>query len=204
MPSKAKQRLLKRGGKRLSGGRVSWQLHARYSQSMIEATQLAWTTGQPFNRYITLLWERGGIKARDNASATAHFVKLASDWARRHGFRLIWAWVQEYGHANGAHVHLLLHVPPELDWQFRPMPMRWAKAVLPGDYVAGLLQCQKPDKTLGHWRWLWGKVHYMLKCSPEHLEADLQMCGLGPKPWGQRCAVYGKRLGVWQNRRSIK
>ena len=60
-----------------------------------------------------------------------HERGVASDWARRHGFKLRWAWVQEWGSFNGAHVHILLHVPPYLDPIFRPMPLRWAKRLLP-------------------------------------------------------------------------
>lgn len=198
------RRRLQRGGKRLDGRRVAWQLTQTQCQSLIDATALAWDAGQPFNRFITLLWEKGGMAACDNVKATGRFVKLASDWARQHGYRLIWAWVQEWGPVNGAHVHLLLYVPPELNWQFRNMPLRWVKQILPGGYAKGVLDSQQPDKTLGHWRWLWGKVHYMLKCAPAEQEAPLGMTALGPKPWGQRCQTYGKRLAIWQGWKSLR
>ncbi len=204
MPNRAARRRLQRGGKRLDGERVTAQLKPAQCHNLIDATMRAWDACQPFNRWITLLWERGGIAARDNVKATGRFVKLASDWARQHGYRLIWAWVQEWGPVNLAHVHLLLYVPPELNWQFQNMPLRWVKQILPGQYVTGVLESHRPDKTLGHWRWLLGKVHYMLKCAPAELEGQLGMTGLGPKPWGQRCQTYGRRLSVWQGWQLLK
>jgi hypothetical protein len=130
-------------------------------------------------------------------------VKLASDWARQHGYRLVWAWVLEWGPVNGAHVHLLLYVPPELNWQFRNMPLRWAKQILPGRYSKDVVDSKQPDKAIGHRRWLWGKVHYMLKCAPAELEEPLGMTALGPKPWGHNCQTYGKRLAIWQGWKSL-
>lgn len=204
MPKALKQLRLRRGGKRLDGARATSQLRKHQCLSLIAATQSAWDIGQPFNRFVTLLWARGGVVAGDNTFATGRFIKLASDWARQHGYRLIWAWVQEWGPTNGAHVHLLLYVPRELDWQFSQMPLRWVKQILPGPYVTGVLESQKPDKTLGHFRWLWGKVHYMLKCSPVAWEQELGMAGCGPKPWGQSCETFGKRLAIWQGWRLLK
>jgi hypothetical protein len=78
------------------------------------------------------------------------------------------------------------------------------KQILGGCYVKGVLDSQQPDKTLGHRRWLWGKVHYMMKCAPAELEGPLGMIALGPKPWGQKCQTFGKRLSIWQERRSLK
>ncbi len=204
MPNRATRRRLQRGGKRLDGERVTAQLKRAQCHNLIDATVRASDAGQPFNRWITLLWEKGGIAARDNVKATGRFVKLASDWARQHGYRLIWAWVQEWGPVNLAHVHLLLYVPPELNWQFQNMPLRWVKQILPGRYVTGVLDSRRPDKTLGHRRWLWGKVHYMLKCAPAELEGQLGMTGLGPKPWGQQCQTFGRRLSIWQGWHSLK
>ncbi|MFX8362537.1 hypothetical protein ABTL34_19435, partial [Acinetobacter baumannii] len=51
---------------------------------------------------------------------------------------------------------------------------------------------------------LMGKLHYMLKCAPERLEDDLDMTRRGPKPWGEKCPVRGKRLATWQFRRKRK
>ena len=52
------------------GERVTAQLKPAQCHNLIDATMRAWDAGQPFNRWITLLWEKGGIAARDNVKAT--------------------------------------------------------------------------------------------------------------------------------------
>lgn len=94
------------GGARNSRGRISHQLSERQCRDLLQAVETAAAIGQPFNRWITITWERNGIDARDNAGATGHFRKLASDWLRAQGRRLVWAWVQEWSERNGAHVHI--------------------------------------------------------------------------------------------------
>ena len=205
-----KPMLLKRGGARRQRDVASNQLSEKQCSDLVEAAMVAWEGGFPFNRFITLLWERSGVDARQNGETTARFVKLASDWARRHGYRLVWGWVQEYGSINGAHVHLLLHVPLELGSLFRPMPVRWTKLCLPGVYVQGTVESQNirfshciANNPEAYQAALMGKVHYMLKCSPAALERKLSMIGRGPKPWGQSGVTFGKRAGIWQGWREF-
>lgn len=201
------KRLLSYGGKRLDGQRWTWQLTKEQCEALIKAAYRASFDGQPFNRFITLLWERAGIDGRQAAAATGRFIKLASDWARRHGYRLIWAWVQEWGAVHGAHIHLLLHVPANLDWQFRLMPRRWAKHCLGGSYVKGTVDSKRIKAGWfgfnyeGALKW---RVHYMLKYAPADLERELAMTGKGPKPWGRKGQTYGKRLAIWQKKRFLK
>lgn len=191
---------LRRGGARNRADRISHTLTEAQCFALIDAAERALEVGRPFNRFVTILWERGGIASGENAGTTGRFVKLASDWARRRGYRLPWAWVQEHGPVNGAHVHMLLHVPPDLDPLFRPMPLRWVKHLLPGRYVPSVLQCQKiaggryysatPDLYRMN---LERKLEYMLKASSGEIAARFTGRWL---PRG--CIVQGKRAGVWQ------
>lgn len=200
--------LFPHGGARLNAGRSSAQLTAKQCKDLLGAAQIAFTMGSPFNRFCTALWEQGGIDARNIAKATGRFIKLASDWLRNHGYRLIWAWVQEYGRINGAHVHILLHIPPELNAQFRSMPMKWVKRILPQHYPPKLWEAQKIGTaqspfTMSHVyeAQLMAKVHYMLKCAPAALEHELGMIRWRypfTKSWGCSGIVFGKRLGIWQ------
>lgn len=194
-------RLLLRGGSRNRADRPSDQLSERQCRDLIDAAEKAEALGQPFNRFMTLLWERGGIDSRDNANVTGRFIKLASDWARQRGYKLNWAWVQEWGRHNRAHVHILLYVPPLFDPIFRPMPLRWTKRLLPDAYVTGVLECQKlgfRTNTPAREAEVMGKVHYMLKCAPAALEIKLDMVARGYCQWGQGCVTFGKRAGIWQ------
>lgn len=167
--------------------------------------EAAFAAGSPMNRFITIAWGKGGIEGKDSVVATGTFVKRAREWTAGHGYPMPWAWVQETGLKFGQHCHLLLHVDQALDDLFRPMPLRWVKAILPGAYVAETLDSQKlsaarsaSNHPAAYEAQILGKVHYMLKCAPAALEARLDMTGRGYKPWGQSCLVYGKRAGVWQ------
>jgi hypothetical protein len=201
------KRLLQRGGKRLDGQRQTMQLTMSQCTMLIEAAYRANDEGQPFNRFITLLWERAGIDGRNAVQITGRFIKLAKQWARRHGYRLEWAWVQEWGPVNRAHIHMLLHVPLHLDWQFRLMPRRWAKLCLGGRYVSKTVDSQRIKAGwfgLSYEGALLHRVHYMLKCSPAELESELHMVGCGKEPWGKRGLTYGKRLAASQIRSDFK
>lgn len=192
--------LLKQGGARLDGARASRQLAESQCNNLIEAAYIAWHIGQPFNRFITILWEQGGIDPRDNATVTGQFIKLAKDWARRHGYKMCWAWVQEHGAVNGVHIHILLHVPPELARQFAPMPLRWVKRLLPGAYRTKVLQSQRigsagmpKNASCQYEMLLMTKVHYMLKAAPKEVAQELQL-----QRHGKSSTVFGKRLAIWQ------
>ena len=205
------RRLLTRGGARNRRDRVTDRLTPAQCCDLLDVANAAWDDGQPLNRFITLAWELGGIDPRENCNAIGAFIKLASDWARRHGFSLAWAWVQEGGKRYGAHVHLLMHIPPHLDPVFRTMPLRWAKTILRGAYASGVVDCLRirgAVNNLGnpelYWRALEAKLHYMLKAAPPELKAQMGMTGLGSTKWGKYCKVFGKRAGqaVWLRKRA--
>lgn len=194
-----RRRLLQRGGARNSATRTSLLLTADQCRAIIDAAAQAEAVGRPFNRFITIAWQNGGFPAQRCVRATGHFIRLVRDWARRHGYRLVWAWTQESSHKRGAHVHVLLHVPNRLVSQFRRMPLAWVKRVL-GRYESGVLNTQRirGSSTGGpmsatYRENLDRKIRYMLKASSE---ATASQFGLGRCNEG--CLVFGKRAGVWQ------
>lgn len=198
---------LKRGGSRNRRNRVSWQLTERQCRRVIDRSFAAWDAHQPLTRFITLAWGLAGIDAERAVWATGQFIDKAREWMRDHGHPMAWVWVQETGDTFGQHAHILLHVPPELNELFRPMPRRWAKAIIPGGYVSKALQSQKlagasaiQTNPARYEAALLGKLNYMLKCAPAPLERDLGLYGWGQKPWAQLTRVVGKRAGVWQRR----
>ncbi|RDC60872.1 hypothetical protein HME9302_02088 [Alteripontixanthobacter maritimus] len=131
--------------------------------------------------------------------ATGNFVKLARDLSTARDQLMPGAWVQECGKRFGQYCHLLLHVPPELDQLFRPMPLRWVKGILPGRYWADTLQSQKlgaarsvQDNPAAYEVELKGKLHYMLKRAPERLGSPLGLGGW----WG--AVMPRMRQGCWR------
>lgn len=198
---------LKRGGARNRRDRVTWALDERQCRKLIDRSYDAWDAGQPLSRFITLAWGLAGIDADKAVWATGQFIDRAREWMRHHGHPMPWVWVQETGDVFGQHAHILLHVPPELDELFRPMPRRWVKAILGGGYVpqavqskriAGASTCEANPRR--YEAAMLGRLHYMLKCAPASLEYALGMRECGHKTWGQLTRVIGKRAGVWQRR----
>ena len=161
----------------------------------------------PMSRFITLAWGLAGIEAGEAVKATGTFIKMARDWMRRHGYPMPWVWVQERGDTFGQHAHILLHVPQGLDLLFRPMPRRWAKAIAAEGYAKGTVDSQRLAEAYSanpelYRARLLGKLHYMLKCTPEALEEPLGLLGWGHVGWGQSSRVIGKRAGAWQARKA--
>nr|WP_140404505.1 hypothetical protein [Sphingomonas sp. CDS-1] len=179
-------------------------MRASDCQKLIDASLAAWSAGMPLNRFITIAWGRGGVPGDEAVEATGQFIRLAREWMRARGYQMPWAWVQERGIRFGQHVHILLHVPADLDPLFRPMPLRWTKSNLPNVYTSGVVQTQrlKFAATMNvdaYSAELQGKLHYMLKCAPAEMEATFGLFGHYQVRWGQRCLVIGKRSGVWQD-----
>ena len=111
------------GGARNRADRVSESLSLSQARNIIEAAQYAAAIGLPFNRHVTIHWERAGVSDNRAAAATGRFLKLAGDWvAKRNSHsknnqlkskrpvRIAWAWVRENGDGKGSHVHILMHV----------------------------------------------------------------------------------------------
>lgn len=198
---------LKRGGARNRRDRVSWQLSAHQCRRVTDRVMLALYEGLPMSRFITLAWGLAGIDAAHAVAATGAFIDKAREWMRHHGHAMPWVWVQECGDTFGQHAHILLHVPTELGDLFRPMPSRWARAIVKSGYVRGTVQSQRiraaSTADTSPWQYqaaLLGKLNYMLKCAPIFLELELGLHGYGHKPWGQQTRVIGKRAGAWQRR----
>jgi len=200
---------LKRGGPHNRRDRVNWNLTEAQAHRVFNRSFEAWDAGQPLTRFITLAWGLAGIDAERAVWATGQFIDKAREWMRGHGHPMAWVWVQETGDTFGQHAHILLHVPPELNELFRPMPRRWAKAIIPGGYFNRAVQSQRlagasaiEANPARYHASLMGKLHYILKCAPAPLEYELGLRGWGQKPWSQQTRVIGKRAGVWQRRKS--
>jgi hypothetical protein len=180
-------------------------------EKVMEGCEAAWLAGAPMTRFATLAWELGGIDPKQCLATTSQFISLARDWMRSQGHPMPWAYVQEAGQKYGMHAHALFHVPPELDPLFRTLPQRWAKHLLGGRYVKNVMRCESLrfrsaaySNDEAHWAEVQGKVHYMLKTAPVHLEAELGMTGWSEAIWGRACLTYGKRAGAWQHRGRVK
>ena len=107
-------RVFKRGGSRPRRGKVSKALTIEEVQKIGMAMHTAWMMGVPFNRFITIHWERAGIAEVDAAQATASFLKYARDYLGSKCLPFAYIWVRENDEGDGSkghHVHILAHLP---------------------------------------------------------------------------------------------
>jgi hypothetical protein len=177
---------------------------------VLNAATRALELGEPFNRWITILWERGQVPPEQATAATTQFLSRCGDFLRRFGEKARWSYVHEGGSKNGIHAHILLHVPERLDLLFRTRPRAWVAAIAPGGYSKGMVMAKRapalPDSDAARYAvWLEARVHYMLKSADPQLESQLDLLGRGPQPWGVKSFVIGKRAAAWQdhNRRGL-
>jgi hypothetical protein len=102
--------------------------------------------GHPFTRMVTVHWQRAGIPDDRAAKATGRLTKLATDWARRRGGRILWAWVRELDRGKGSHLHLLLACPAHLPigrmWQ------RWLRSITGQPYRTGAVNTRRIGGSL--------------------------------------------------------
>nr|WP_314446800.1 hypothetical protein [uncultured Sphingomonas sp.] len=98
------------GGARNSVSRQSDSISLVKAIEVIEAAQRAIAIGKPFNRHLTVHWEKAGLTDAEAADATGRLLKLIRDWLRRYG-GTAYTWVRENGDDKGSHSHILFHVP---------------------------------------------------------------------------------------------
>ena len=139
----------RRGGARNRADRESHGLTARQIANLMAAVLMASQIGLPLNRFITLHWEAAGLRLDDMATATGRFLGLLSKWLGRRGHRTAWIWVHENGGNEGAHCHLLVHVPPDCVGDLTAAQKRWLRKITGGPYRASVVKSVPIGRRLG-------------------------------------------------------
>jgi hypothetical protein len=133
-------RIFQRGGARPRRDKISKALDVKQVQQIMQAIIAANVIGLPFNRFITIHWERAGLTGHDAARATSRFLKLASDNLASKGLPFAYVWVRENDDGDGSkgdHVHILAHLPKGRSlgrWQ-----RRWIKGIIGKAYPTGAI-----------------------------------------------------------------
>ncbi len=194
---------LRHGGARNSKDRISNVLTLAKAQATIAAAYQAIKIGLPFNRFVTIHFERAGITDAEAAMAIGGMMKLATDWMRKRGYVITYAWVRENDTGDGSkgsHVHILCHCPDALPigrmWQ------RWLRNVSGKPYRAKSIKSERIGGTVNcyatipaaYLQNLDAVLAYVVKgVSP----ADAIILGLPKQEVGGR--IIGKRAGRSQN-----
>lgn len=142
-------RLSRWGGARNRAERVSDALTLAKAQAIIGGAYQARKIGLPFNRFVTIHFERAGLADADAAAAIGKIMKLAADWTRKQGQVLAYAWVRENDAGDGSkgsHVHILCHCPDTV--AIGRMWQRWLRKVVGRPYRAKAIKSERIGGTL--------------------------------------------------------
>ncbi len=104
------------GGARNRYDRSSDCLTLAQAANIIAAAHHAIRLGLPLNRHLTVHLEKSGVVPCGGAKAIGAYLKLYRQFLASRGFPFAYVWVREDDDGDGtkgAHVHILMHVPPE-------------------------------------------------------------------------------------------
>lgn len=218
-PFDAKHGISGWGGARNRADRVSESLSLKQARSIMEAAQFAAAIGLPFNRHVTIHWERAGVPDNRAAAATARFLKLASDWLAKRNSKpdkqraengqgrlsFAWAWVRENDAggdcSKGSHVHILLHVPLGAIWTAWRL-RRWLERVSGQPYRKGVIRTARiggsaraaATASVNYLINLDAVVRYVLKGASAKVARSI-----GLERWNAGGRIIGKRTAFSQN-----
>lgn len=183
------------GGPSSSAGnrrfRRTESLSANQANGVIEAARHAGRIGLPFNRHVTIRLERAGIADSEAIEAIGAFLTRIRDWLRKQGHQTAFAWVRENGSMIGSHVHILVHIPPEVRLGHRSR--RWIEAISGKRYRANSIRT-KSISSKAYNENLGVLIGYLCKGASAEVAEKL---GLDRrKPGG---SITGKRAGWSQN-----
>lgn len=180
--------------------RASGAMHRGQISSLMLALQFAIAQGLAPNRFQTINLQRGGRKGRAALSALQLLIKTQREWVKSRGGVFAAIWVREVGPVVGEHVHILLHIPADLERDFF-VKMRGWRRIFGSRRGTGLVKTMKI-------RYLHGD-RFDQRNSEQNLQAVLNYMLKGCDQISQRenpqlpqrdCGVIeGKRCGYTQN-----
>lgn len=187
------------GGARNRASRSSDSIGTLKAVELVGAAMRAIAIGFPFNRHLTVHWEKAKLTDSQAAEATGKLLKLICDWARKNGGSVVYAWVRENGPGKGSHTHILLHIPVGLKLT---LTRRWyraatgwrgplkkaVKSVCIGRNARAA--CSASDHYRAH---LANLLAYLLKGADEPTAL-----ALGLDDWGMGGSIKGKRVSICQ------
>lgn len=187
------------GGARNSADRTSLHLTLKQCQDLLAAGDYAERIGLAFNRHWTVHYQLADIGEHEAMRFIGRLLKLAGDYARRHGSRLAAVWVRENGEGKGGHVHILMHLRADLSLVGRTR--RWVR-LAGGECRAGVSYVRAIGGRLlsaenggEHYRANADTVRAYLMKAAEQTAGE----ALGLASFGQAGVIVGKRCGRTQN-----
>lgn len=199
----AKPRPIGWGGARNSRDRVSHALPLAKAEAIIDGAYRAIKIGLPFNRFVTIHFERAGLTDAQAAEAVSWIMRLATQWMRSKGYVIAHAWVRENDEGDGrkgSHVHILYHCPDTIP--IGRMWPRWLRRVAGRPYRAKAIKSKRIGGTVNAHAvspaaYLQNLDRVLAYVCKGVAPADASMLGLPKQEAGGR--IIGKRAGWSQN-----
>jgi hypothetical protein len=164
----------------------------RQARRLWRAKEFAATAGLPLNYALSLHLHAFVDDGRDDHADDGlaafrllqQFLNQARRWLKRKKCPLAAIWVREAEGSPKEHVHLALHLPPDLVAAFREMIPQWIPTTHP---QASLLTPIRPPKGVNGW------LAYMVKGGNGLVRAEYSV----PKKYSHdQGIILGKRTGI--------
>lgn len=186
------------GGARNRADRTSVHLSRSQCDGMLAAALFAEQSGKPFSRHWTVHHERAGVAMADGAAFVGRLLSGLGKLVRREGGELAAIYAREGGAGKGAHVHIMMHLPPGMTLRNRTRRLvegaggTWRKRVSVVRSIGGRLS---PADDSGHrFTNALNVLGYLMK------SADAETGNaLGLDTYGVGALIIGKRCGWTQN-----
>lgn len=219
---RSKNRTLLSNGKRLHipNSRARWTdyIKAETVLDVLQSAAHAHTIGTPFNYQADIHFECGKLNdIFEPQDAIGAWTKAMGQWLALRGIQATFVWFREHVTGTGAHVHVLLHIPPEHRKAFKKLARTsWLKiagmsldnrAVIkmqplgPRDYPLRA----SAEKHTTYFNKLVGSLRYRMKgidpdqALPRITGSDrpvAELLGIEPE---DNEPIYGKRVSRSQN-----
>lgn len=173
---------------KLSYIHASQHLTEKQVQALFKATETAFKSGCPLNRFITIHYDDLADKKRPQ-KFVLKFLEHSRKWLQRRGLPVAYLYTLENGKTKGLHVHILIHIPRGCQRKYRQAMARWLPFEIRKPRV-DTKTIQYPDfGKLSPLHGVYGTLRYMCKgINPKSPLLNIEAIDQGE--------VMGRRWGI--------
>ena len=218
----SENRTLLSNGKRhwIPNSRARWTdyIKAEKALDVLQAAAHAHTIGTPLNYQADIHFECGNLNdLYVPQEAIGAWTKAMGDWLALRGIKATFVWFREHVTGTGAHVHMLLHIPPEHRKELKALARTsWLRIAHMSPDNRAVIKMQKlgprdyplrqsTEKQTTYFNCLVGSLRYRLKgIDPDQALPKItgserpvaELLGIDPE---DNEPIYGRRVSQSQN-----
>lgn len=168
-------------------------LTAEQVNALFSACKTAYEMGHSLNRFITIHYDDYADEKRPQTFIKS-ILEKSRKWLLKRGLPVAYLYVIENGKRKGIHVHLLIHIPPHYQREYKTAMRKW----LPFEWTRKRINVQTikyPDYgVISALDGIYGNLRYICKS----IDPQTPIMGIQPKYQGK---IYGRRWGISKNLR---